>query len=42
LIAKRDLEVAQRNMVSTPIYKAKQGSGYLGKAVAGPSRKQRD
>jgi hypothetical protein len=42
LIAKCDLQVAQRNMVSTPIYKAEQGPGYLGKAIAGPSRKQRD
>jgi hypothetical protein len=38
LIAKRDLEVAQRNMVSTPIEKAKQRPGHLGKAIAALSR----
>jgi hypothetical protein len=38
LVAKRDLQIAPRNMVSLSVEKAKQRSGQLSKTIAGLSR----
>ena len=42
LVAKRDLEIVQRDLVSVAIKEGHEHSGRLGKAVACSPRKQRD